>query len=118
MLSTVNLAYNNYTSLAVFHDFEKILWKTNSRWFQPEFMIGNKIAVGKLTENTPIVNSEAVNDIRKGVFEASLSIRNIFKIKVFGFGIGLGANLVYDYSPQTFGNHRFGIRPFVIPVFF
>ncbi|MCP9768229.1 hypothetical protein EGI22_09925 [Lacihabitans sp. LS3-19] len=118
MLSTVNLAYNNYVSLAIFHDFEKILWRTNSRWFQPEFMIGNKIAVGKLTQYAPIVNSEPVNDIRKGVFEASLSIRNIFKIKVFGFRIGLGANLVYDYSPQTFGNNRFGIRPFVIPVFF
>jgi hypothetical protein len=118
MLNTAELGYNNYVSFSAFHDFEKSIWRLNSTWFQPEFMIGNKMAIGKLTQTAPIINEEPLKDIKSGIFEASLSIRNIVKIKVFGFKIGLGANLVYDYSSVSFGTKRFGIRPFILPVFF
>lgn len=118
MLSTAELGYNNYVSLSIFHDFEKNLWRVNSRWFQPEFMIGNKMAIGKLTQAAPLVNNKPLNDIKSGVFEASLSIRNILKVKIRGFRIGLGVNMVYDYSPESYGSTRFGIRPFIMPVLF
>ncbi len=118
MLSTAELGYNNYVSFSVFHDFEKSIWRLKSTWFQPEFMIGNKLAIGKLTQSAPLINDQPLKDIKSGVFEATLSIRNIVKIKVFGFKIGLGANLVYDYSTVSYGQKRFGIRPFVLPVFF
>ena len=118
MLSTAELGYNNYVSLSVFHDFEKSVLKTGLAWFQPEFMVGNKLAIGRLRQAAHLVNSKPVKDIREGVFEASLNIRNILKIKLFGIRIGLGANLVYDYSQVKYGEKRFGIRPFILPVFF
>lgn len=117
-LSTANLGYNNYLSLAVFHDFEKSILRINSRWFQPEFIIGNKVAYGRLTQTAPIVDGNQLKDIKSGVFEASLNIRNLITIKISGVAIGLGLNFVYDYSPQFFGTKRFGIRPFILPVFF
>lgn len=118
MLSTAQLGYNNYLSLSIFHDFEKNLWRLNNAWFQPEFMVGNKLAIGSLTQEAPLVNNKPLKDIHQGVFEASMSIRNILKVKIKGFGIGLGVNLVYDYSPDSFGSSRFGIRPFIMPVLF
>jgi hypothetical protein len=118
MLSTAQLGYNNYLSLSIFHDFEKNLWRLNNAWFQPEFMVGNKLAIGSLTQGAPLVNNKPLKDIHQGVFEASMSIRNILKVKIKGFGIGLGVNLVYDYSPDSFGSSRFGIRPFIMPVLF
>ncbi len=118
MLSTAELGYNNYMSLSIFHDFEKNLWRLNNTWFQPEFMLGNKVAIGSLTQTAPLVNNKPLKDIHQGIFEASLSIRNILKVKIKGFGIGLGVNLVYDYSPESFGSTRFGIKPFIMPILF
>lgn len=118
MLSTAELGYNNYVSVSIFHDFEKNLWRLHSPWFQPEFMIGNKMAIGALSQSAPLVNGKPLKDINQGVFEVSMSIRNILKVKIRGFRIGLGVNMVYDYSPERFGPSRFGIRPFIIPVLF
>jgi hypothetical protein len=118
MLSTAELGYNNYVSFSLFHDFEKSILKTGVAWFQPEFMLGNKLAFGKLTQSAPLVNQKPVNDIKSGVFEASLNIRNILKVKILGARIGLGVNLIYDYSPIKYGDKRFGVRPFILPVFF
>jgi hypothetical protein len=116
MLSTAELGYNNYISLSIFHDFEKNLWRLNNAWFQPEFMVGNKLAIGRLTQTAPILNNKPLKDIHQGVFEASMRIQNILKVRIKGFGIGLGVNLVYDYSPESFGSNRFGIRPFIMPI--
>lgn len=117
-LSTTNLGYNKYVSVNFLHDFEQTLLKTNSKWFRPELMLGNNLAFSILNQKKPIVNGEEIGDLKNGVFEANLALRNIIIVKIFGFKVGFGANTFYNYSNNFSGKKRFNIMPLINPVFF
>jgi hypothetical protein len=110
----VSFGYNKYASLRINHNFGKTLFRSNSKWFQPEFSIGHTFSYSKLNENYKIPGLE-LKDFSTFYPELSLNVSRIIRFNIRGFGVGIDLFMNYGYLSKEGKN--FNIRPSLSPVF-
>ena len=108
---------NRYLYLDVVHHFGKNLIKTKSTWFQPQVGIGHRYSFSILDKSSAFERFD-LNEFRRGQGEINLYLRNLAVIPVFGFRLGLGIDLAYNYSADFTGKRRWAILPAAVPAFF
>lgn len=114
-MDLTSYAYNHYVSAALNHNFGKTLLRSNKKWFQPEFSIGNKVAWSRLTQKPYVINHEIVSDFGDGFYEANLTVKNFFRIKLLGTYIGIGGTAIYSYSRGKIESSQFRFAPVISP---
>lgn len=96
-LALTETSYNEYISTGWIHDFENKLLKTNSKWFRPQFAIGQKVAWTHLYQKEISVDNQSITGLKSVIFESKIGVKNLFVFKLFGIRIGLGANIAGTY---------------------
>ena len=109
----VSYGYNKYASLKFNHNFGKTLFKTKSKWFQPEFNIGHTFTYSKL-DNKHKINGLDLKDFSSFYPELNLNITRIIRFNIKGFAIGADLFLNYGYLSKSGKNFNF--RPGLSPV--
>lgn len=87
---------DRFAALYLSHNFNGLLWKTNSEWFKPELTIATNIGWGdmKRAENYPEKN---FNTMEKGYFESGFVVKGLLNLPL----VKLGAGAFYRYGPYS-----------------
>ena len=87
---------DRFVALYLCHNFNGMLWKPNSMWFQPELSIITNIGWGdmKRAETYPDKN---FNSMEKGYFESGIVIDGILATPL----TKIGAGVFYRYGPYS-----------------
>jgi len=90
---------DRFAALYLSHNFNGMLWKTNSRWFKPELTIATNIGWGdmKRAEAYPDKNFKTME---KGYFESGFIVDGILATPL----TKIGAGVFYRYGPYRFDN--------------
>ena len=81
------------------HNFNGMLWKTNSQWFKPELTIATNIGWGdmKRANGHPDKNFKTME---KGYFESGFVVDGLLATPLTKIGVGV----FYRYGPYSFDN--------------
>lgn len=112
-LPLTETSYNQYITTGWLHDFENILLKTRSKWFRPQFALGQKVAWTKLNQTDILIDNQKITGIKKAILESQLQVKNILVFNIFGIKLGIGANISATY----FGEKNTKIIYKVLPNF-
>lgn len=83
---------DKYANLFITHSFGQLLFKPNSKWFQPDISLFQGIAYGSLS-NQKYHEKIDFKTLEKGFFESGLMIDNLYRLrflKLLHVGAGIG----------------------------
>lgn len=90
---------DRFVALYLSHNFNGMLWKTNSEWFRPQLVLVTNLAWGDLRAENDIVGL-GFNTINKGYFESGIVVKGLLN----AMWAKLGAGVFYRYGPYAFDN--------------
>ena len=90
---------DRFVALYLSHNFNGMLWKSNSEWFKPELVLVTNIGWGdmKRAENYPNKNFKTME---KGYFESGVVVKGLLNV----LWVKVGAGVFYRYGPYAFDN--------------
>ena len=90
---------DRFVALYLSHNFNGMLWKTNSQWFKPELSIVTNIGWGDMPRAAacPDKNFETMN---KGYFESGIVVDGLLSASISK----IGAGVFYRYGPYSLPN--------------
>ena len=90
---------DRFVALYLSHNFNGMLWKTNSQWFKPELSIVTNIGWGDMPRaaECPDKNFETMN---KGYFESGIVVDGLLSASISK----IGAGVFYRYGPYSLPN--------------
>ncbi len=90
---------DRFVALYLSHNFNGMLWKTNSEWFRPQLVLVTNLAWGDLRAEKDIVGL-GFKTIDKGYFESGIVVKGLLN----AMWAKLGAGVFYRYGPYAFDN--------------
>ena len=90
---------DRFVALYLSHNFNGMLWKTNSRWFKPELSLVTNIGWGDMprARDYPEKNFKTME---KGYFESGIIVDGLLSVSM----VKIGAGAYYRYGPYTLPN--------------
>ena len=90
---------DRFVALYLSHNFNGMLWKTNSQWFKPELSIVTNVGWGDMPRaaECPDKNFETMN---KGYFESGIVVDGLLSVSISK----IGAGVFYRYGPYSLPN--------------
>ena len=87
---------DRFVALYLSHNFNGMLWKTNSQWFKPELSLVTNIGWGDMPRaaDCPDKNFQTMN---KGYFESGIVVDGILSVMF----VKVGAGVFYRYGPYS-----------------
>ena len=90
---------DRFVALYLSHNFSGMLWKPNSRWFQPELSIITNIGWGDM-KRAKAYPEKNFKTMEKGYFESGLVVDGILATPMTKLGVGV----FYRYGPYSLPN--------------
>jgi hypothetical protein len=89
---------DRFVALYLSHNFNGMLWKTNSKWFQPQLTLVTNIGLGDMrrAEN----HTKNFKTMEKGYFESGFVVKGLLN----ALWVKVGAGVFYRYGPYAFDN--------------
>jgi hypothetical protein len=87
---------DRFVALYLSHNFNGMLWKTNSRWFKPELSLITNIGWGDMprAKDNPEKNFKTME---KGYFESGIVVDGLLSVSI----AKIGAGVYYRYGPYS-----------------
>ena len=87
---------DRFVALYLSHNFNGMLWKTNSRWFKPELSLITNIGWGDMprAKDCPEKNFQTME---KGYFESGIVVDGLLSVSM----VKIGAGVYYRYGPYS-----------------
>ena len=87
---------DRFVALYLSHNFNGMLWKTNSRWFKPELSLITNIGWGDMprAKDCPDKNFQTMD---KGYFESGIVVDGLLSVSI----VKIGAGVYYRYGPYS-----------------
>ena len=88
---------DRFVALYLSHNFNGMLWKTDSPWFKPQLILITNLAWGDM----PRARAYSENNFKtmeKGYFESGFVVKGLFSMLWVNFGAGV----FYRYGPYAF----------------
>lgn len=96
---------DRYAYLFLTHNLGRLLYKSNSKYFQPEVLLAQNMGFGTL-RNPAYHQDIPFKTMEKGYYESGIIINNLVRIPYINMAyIGLGAGVFYRYGPNSFSNN-------------
>ena len=87
---------DRFVALYLSHNFNGMLWKTNSRWFHPELSIITNIGWGDM-KRAAAYPDKNFNTMEKGYFESGIVVDGLLATPLTKIGVGA----FYRYGPYS-----------------
>jgi hypothetical protein len=99
---------DRYLNVFLTHNFGRLLFRPQTKWFQPELVLSQAMAWGSLQNPLRHLNLGFLT-MEKGYYESGILINNLLRfnyLDVGYFGIGIGAYLRYgSYARDKFSDN-------------
>ncbi len=105
-------AGDKYANLFLTHSFGQLLFKPNSKWFQPDISVFQGIAFGGLNHKNYHEKIE-IKTLEKGFFESGLMVDNLYRqsiLKLLHIGAGIGIYNRWGNNKLTKANENWAYR--------
>jgi hypothetical protein len=87
---------DRFVALYLSHNFNGMLWKTNSQWFKPELSLVTNIGWGDMPRAAGWHNKN-FKTMNKGYFESGIVVDGILSVSI----AKIGAGVFYRYGPYS-----------------
>ena len=92
---------DRFVALYLSHNFSGMLWKTNSKWFQPQLNLITNLAWGDMRPDKNI-KELGFNIIDKGFFESGIVVKGLLNV----LWAKVGAGVFYRYGHYAWPNYE------------
>ncbi|WP_192821546.1 DUF5686 and carboxypeptidase-like regulatory domain-containing protein [Rufibacter sp. LB8] len=97
-MALYEFAANRYAYFFLTHNFGKLLYKGQNKYFQPELVFTQNVGFGQL-KNMGQHEGISFKTMEKGFFESGLSVDNLVRFPYLNvYYLGLGAGVFYRYG--------------------
>ena len=90
---------DRFVALYLSHNFNGMLWKTNSQWFKPELSLFTNIGWGDMPR-TKDYHEKNFKTMERGYFESGIVVDGLLSVSI----AKIGAGVYYRYGPYSLPN--------------
>ena len=90
---------DRFVALYLSHNFNGMLWKTNSKWFKPELVLVTNIGWGDMKRVECFADAD-FKTMEKGYFESGIVVKGLLN----AMWAKVGAGVFYRYGPYSLEN--------------
>lgn len=90
---------DRFVALYLSHNFNGMLWKTNSEWFKPQLTLVTNIGWGEMRRAEAYLDKN-FKTMEKGYFESGFVVKGLLN----ALWAKMGAGVFYRYGPYAFDN--------------